>query len=98
MRLPIGQDNCRELIAEKFDFVDKSLMIKDVIDDTAKVILITRPRRFGKTLNLSMLHHFFAAEVAGKATKGLFDQLKIASANERYMAQQGKISSDIFDV
>ena len=59
MKLPIGYDNFREILDNKLDFVDKSLFIKDVMDDaTTKVSLITRPRRFGKTLNLSMLQHF----------------------------------------
>ena len=66
MELPVGIDNFQELLTyrtpngEPYLFVDKSLFIKDILNDSAKVILITRPRRFGKTLNMSMLHHFFA--------------------------------------
>jgi hypothetical protein len=59
MKLPIGIDDFKELIEQKFDFIDKSLFIKDVIQDGSKVILITRPRRFGKTLNMSMLYYYF---------------------------------------
>lgn len=55
MQLPIGYDDFGEILDHKLDFVDKSLFIKDVLDDeSAKAIVITRPRRFGKTFNLSL--------------------------------------------
>ena len=58
--------------------MDKSLLIKEILDDqSTEATVITRPRRFGKTLNLSMLHYFLAPEVNGQSTKGLFDGLKI---------------------
>jgi hypothetical protein len=47
------------MVVYNYYFVDKSLFIKEIIDDGSKVILIPRPRRFGKTLNLSMLRYFF---------------------------------------
>jgi hypothetical protein len=73
MKLPIGYDNFRKIIDNKLDFVDKSLFIKEIIDDReTEIIVITRPRRFGKTLNMSMLQHFLAAEVIGQSTEGLF--------------------------
>ena len=59
-------------------FVDKSLFIKDFIDSSGEVLLITRPRRWGKTLALSMLQHFLSKEVDGFSTKDLFNNLKIA--------------------
>jgi Predicted AAA-ATPase/PD-(D/E)XK nuclease superfamily len=91
MKLPIGYDNFGKIIENKLDFVDKSLFIQDILDDKAtEVAVITRPRRFGKTFNLSMLHHFLAPNVQGKDTQGLFDQLKIAQAGEEYLAHQGK--------
>jgi len=90
MGLVIGTDNFGKVIKRKLDFVDKSLLIKDVIDDSSEVLLITRPRRFGKTLNLSMLHHFLASNVYGMETKGLFDGLKISELGEDYMQHQGK--------
>jgi hypothetical protein len=77
INLPIGNDDFRDVIEQKLTFVDKSLLIKSFLDRGTKVSLITRPRRFGKTLNLSMLHHFFAQEVLGKPTKDLFTGLKI---------------------
>jgi Predicted AAA-ATPase len=60
MKLPIGVSDFKELIEGDYLFADKTLLIKDVIEDGAKVILITRPRRFGKTLNLSMLYYFLS--------------------------------------
>jgi hypothetical protein len=59
MKLPVGVSDFSKLIKEKCQFADKTPLIKEIIDDGAEVILITRPRRFGKTLNLSMLKHFF---------------------------------------
>ena len=91
MRLPIGYDIFKEIFDNKLDFIDKSLLIKDILEDEAKVVLITRPRRFGKTLNLSMLHHFLATEAFQQSTKGLFDHLQIAKVdNDQYMHHQGK--------
>jgi hypothetical protein len=90
LRLPIGYDNFGQIRAEGLTLVDKTLLIKDFLDDSAQVSLITRPRRFGKSLNLSMLHYFFSAKVRGKNTKGLFDDLKIAEAGEAYMCHQGQ--------
>ncbi len=91
MQLVIGDDNFGDVIQGKLDFVDKSMFIKTVLDDRGtKVSLITRPRRFGKTLNLSMLHHFLAAEVGGLPTKKLFKGLKINKAGNKYKEQQGK--------
>ena len=80
---PIGVSNFAKLIQGinpagiRYKYVDKTLMIRDLLNDSAEIILFTRPRRFGKTLALSMLEHFFAAEVIGVSTKGLFDDLAI---------------------
>ncbi len=57
--IPIGIDDFKELIEEYYYFADKTLFIKELLDSKAKVTLITRPRRFGKTLNLSMVRYFF---------------------------------------
>ena len=96
MQLPIGVSDFRELIdyknpisGEGHLFVDKSLLIREILDDSSKVIVFTRPRRFGKTLNLSMLQHFWSAEVSGQSTKELFNGLKIAQ-DPICMRQQGK--------
>ena len=91
--LPTSCEDFRILIDKKLLFVDKTLLIKEFIDNQgAQVNLITRPRRFGKTLNLSMLHYFFAEKVKSKPTEGLFNGLKISEAGEQYMAHQGKYS------
>jgi hypothetical protein len=81
---PIGVDNFAELIDKEknYLFVDKTLMIKELIDNQEKVALILRPRRWGKSMNMSMLKCFFAAEVMGKPTAGIFDDLKIAKEND----------------
>ena len=87
----IGGSNFRELIDKNLLFVDKTLFIKEVIEDESKVRLITRPRRWGKTLNMSMLHYFFSPEVDGQKTEGLFDKLLISKEPENYIAKhQGK--------
>jgi Predicted AAA-ATPase. len=57
-KLPIGYDDFREIVIDDFYYVDKSLFIKELLENRSKVILIPRPRRFGKTLNLSMLKYF----------------------------------------
>lgn len=90
MRLPIGQSDFRKVIEGGFDFVDKTNLISAVLRSTAEVILITRPRRFGKTLNMSMLRHFFAPEVCGQPTKDLFKNLKICQAGTDILQHQGK--------
>ncbi len=84
MHLPVGVSNFRDLIENKdpqqkgYLYVDKTNFIKEIIYDLTPVIVLTRPRRFGKTLNLSMLHHFFADQVEGESTKELFVGLNIA--------------------
>ncbi len=91
LQLPIGYDNFRDLIDKDLDFVDKSLFIREVLDDrVTSVVLITRPRRFGKTLNLSMLHYFLAAEAYGQSTEGLFDGLQIMAQGEAYTQHHRK--------
>ena len=93
--LPNGIDNFYDLITHRNEegnsylFVDKSLFIREWLNAGDKITLITRPRRFGKTLTLSMLQHFLAAEVSGKSTKGLFDGLHISQYPET-MKKQGQ--------
>jgi hypothetical protein len=90
LRLPIGYDIFGEIVRNDLNIIDKSLFIRDVIDDFAKAIVITRPRRFGKTTNLSMLHYFFAAEAYGESTEGLFEGMQILNAGEKYLAHYRK--------
>jgi hypothetical protein len=91
MRWPIGGSDFAEMVDKHLDFVDKTLFIKEIFDNPGvKVNVITRPRRFGKTLNLSMLACFLAAEVNGCTTQHLFKGLKIAGLGDEYMRHQGK--------
>ena len=85
--LPIGVEDFRRLVDNGYYFVDKTLMIKELLENKETVNLFTRPRRFGKTLNMSMLQRFFEATV--KSNASLFGALKIAAYPE-YMAYQGK--------
>ena len=57
--LPAGVDNFADIIKEGYYYVDKTMFIKELMELKGKVNLFTRPRRFGKTLNLSMLRYFF---------------------------------------
>ncbi|KKB96168.1 putative AAA-ATPase [Candidatus Arcanobacter lacustris] len=88
MKLPIGISDFKELIEGKYQFADKSLFVKDIIDDGAKVILITRPRRFGKTLNLSMLSYFLDCNKDKQIN--LFDNLAISEIREFCGKHQNK--------
>ena len=73
-RLPIGIENFKELIDHNYYYVDKTMFIQDVCNE--KVILYTRPRRFGKTLNMSMLYYFFS--IRQKENAYLFNGLEIS--------------------
>ncbi len=87
-KIPIGIDDFAELIEKDYYFVDKTFLIQEVIDSGAKATLITRPRRFGKTLNLSMLRYFFEKNELSKLS--LFNGLKIMHAPQSTLARQGK--------
>ena len=93
--LPIGIDNFEMLITRGYYFVDKTLLIKDLLDNKASVNLFTRPRRFGKTLNMSMLQYFFEDERdesdgTKKDNKYLFDGLNIMDEGEKYTLHMGQ--------
>lgn len=85
--LPISVEDFKRLVDNGYYFVDKTLMIKELLENKETVNLFTRPRRFGKTLNMSMLQRFF--EATEKSNAYLFDGLKIAAYPE-YMAYQGQ--------
>ncbi|MBS0622709.1 MAG: AAA family ATPase [Verrucomicrobia bacterium] len=74
-RLPIGISDFKELMDGGYAYIDKSLLIAEIIEEGTKVALIPRPRRFGKTLNLSMLRYFF--EKRDEDTSYLFEDLQI---------------------
>ncbi|MFW2502803.1 AAA family ATPase [Clostridium diolis] len=86
--IQIGASDFKELIEGNNFFVDKSLLIKEFIENGAKIILTPRPRRFGKTLNLSMLRYFFDIRTKDD-TKDLFKNLKIENEKE-IMGLQGQ--------
>jgi len=75
-RIPIGLSDFKELIEEDFYYFDKTKFIDEVIKDGAKVKLFTRPRRFGKTLNMSMLKYFFDIK-EGQENRKIFKNLYI---------------------
>lgn len=85
--MPVGVDNFREMVSRDYYFVDKTNFIKELLDNKNKVTLITRPRRFGKTLAMRMLQEFFDINAAGRDT---FKGLNISRAGEKYMQHRGK--------
>ena len=81
-KLPIGIENFAKLQAEDFYYVDKTMLIKELLDNWAEVNLFTRPRRFGKTLNMSMLKAFFELN----SDKNCFRDTRIS--REVYLCEQ----------
>ena len=99
-KLPVGVSDFKEMITGNYCYVDKTLFIKEVIDKGDKILLIPRPRRFGKTLNLSMLKYFYDCcdntELVnqdtgnvGQDTGYLFDSLAIKKAGRTYRDKMG---------
>ena len=96
-KLPIGIDGFEKIRTNNFYYVDKSMFIAELLQNWGEVNLFTRPRRFGKTLNLSMLKCFF--EIGGR--KELFNGLKISQEKElieEYMGQFPVISVSLKSV
>ncbi len=92
-KIPIGTSDFKTIIEENNYFVDKSLFIKEIIDTAERITLIPRPRRFGKTLNLSMLKYFFQkTKFLYKPfdSTSLFKKLKIWKADDKYKEKCGK--------
>ena len=91
-KISIGVEDFKTLIDWNGYFVDKTLMIKELIESNAKVTLFTRPRRFGKTLNQFMIRRFFEDEITEKGEKidngYLFDGLAIADCGEELRKHQ----------
>ena len=85
--VPVGIEDFERIINEDYYYVDKTQLIEELLINRAPVTLFTRPRRFGKTLNMSMIKYFF--DVKNKEeNKKLFENLKIS--NSEYMSEQGK--------
>ena len=87
-KIPIGISDFRKIIEEDFYYVDKSLLIQEVIDHGSESMLLPRPRRFGKTLNLSMLRYFF--EKTDQNHSHLFKNLAIWQHGDMYSSKQGR--------
>ena len=85
--LPIGVSDFKEIIENNYYYIDKTKLIEDILHYRAKVNLFTRPRRFGKTLNMSMIKYFFDIENREENRK-LFDGLNISESE--YMQEQGQ--------
>ena len=85
-RLPMGIESFKEIRRQKFYYVDKTALIRELLENWGKVTLFTRPRRFGKTLNMSMLKCFF--EIS--CDKALFDGLEISRETQLCEEYQGK--------
>ena len=86
-KIPIGVENFKEIISNDFYYIDKTKSIEDILNDGSKVKLFTRPRRFGKTLNMSTLKYFFDIQNANENRK-LFNGLDIEKSE--YFSEQGK--------
>ena len=85
--LPVGVSDYRKASSEYY-YIDKTLMIRDFLDEVPMVSLFTRPRRFGKTLNMDMLRTFF--EKSDEDSSKYFVDRKIWTCGEKYRNQQGK--------
>ena len=97
VKLPVGIDNFKELRTEGFYYIDKTSLITELLHNWSKVNLFTRPRRFGKSLNMSMLKCFFEYGCDGR----LFEGLDIARETElcdKYMGKFPVISVSLKDV
>ena len=90
-RLPVGVENFEQIINDNYYYVDKTGLISELLRNGGMVNLFTRPRRFGKTLNMSMLEHFFSIE----RDQSIFDGLEISKDTklcEEYMGKYPVIS------
>lgn len=92
--IPIGHEDFKRIINEDCYFVDKTLLIEELLESKAQTTLLTRPRRFGKTLNLSMLRRFFEDERTQQGERidnsGLFNGLAISRCGEDVSRHQGR--------
>lgn len=85
--LPVGTTNYKKICEDSY-YVDKTLLIKEILDEKVNVALFTRPRRFGKTLNMDMLRTFF--EKTAEDTGRYFQDKKIWQQGEKYTNHQGQ--------
>ena len=86
LMLPTGIEDFKEIRTDGYYYVDKTALIEQVLDKRSKVTLFTRPRRFGKTLNMSMLRYFFETGTDSKLFNGLYISQN-AELCEKYMGK-----------
>lgn len=96
--LPVGIEDFKKIIDKKYYYIDKTLFIKELLDNGSGVSLFTRPRRFGKTLALSMLRYFFEKELTKEGenidNSYLFEGLKFMDAGVELHRPYGAVSGD----
>ena len=86
-KIPIGVENFKEIINNNYYYVDKTKFIEEILNDGSKIKLFTRPRRFGKTLNMSTIKHFFDIK-NNEENRKLFNNLDIEKSV--YIKEQGQ--------
>ena len=91
LKLPVGIENFEEIRRDNFYYVDKTKLIEQLLSQWGKANLFTRPRRFGKSLNMSMLRSFFEIGADPELFRGLYISQKSALC-EKYMGQFPVIS------
>lgn len=93
-KIGIGYENYKEFIDQNLYYVDKTLLVKEILENGGKVTLITRPRRFGKTLGLSMLRTFFELEYDRDGNvvdkRRYFEGMKVMGAGEEVLSKMGR--------
>lgn len=87
-KLNLGNSDFKDIIENSNYFVDKTLLIEEIINSENQVLLLPRPRRFGKTLNLSMLRYFF--DISQPENEKLFKHLKIWQTEQNVISKRGK--------
>ena len=90
IKFALGTSEFTKIIDSECHYIDKTLLIKEILDSKSEAILFTRPRRFGKTLNMTMMRTFFEKPLDGKDTSHYFKNLKIWQCGEKYISEQGK--------
>lgn len=86
--LPIGIEDFKKLIQEDYYYIDKTLLIKELLDKKGGVNLFTRPRRFGKTLNMSMLRYYF--DISENYQQEIFSGTEIMKQDKSYLSHMGQ--------
>ncbi len=88
--MPVGISSFEKLVTSGYYYVDKTLLVRDVLQDAAEAILFCRPRRFGKTLNLDMLRRFFEVLPERRDVASLFSGMRVAACGDDVLCHQGR--------